>query len=135
MGISGGVAIATESSVVSFSKLNDRLVVVGSFENDDRIAWNEAPRVVEFVVRTVEAKNCLTVEGSSLEGGAFPCRRSGGMSVVTRLVVPLTDGVGGVYHRGGIGRVKPKLGREFRGCPTVCRSQARGKTKDGGEKD
>ena len=91
MGIPCGVTVSTESPVVSFSELKNGLVVVGSFENDDRIARDKATWVVKFVVRAIEAKNCLAVEDSGLEGGAFPCRRLGGMSVVARLIVPLTD--------------------------------------------
>ena len=91
MGIPSWIPLAGQPAVASCSELNDRLVFVRTLENNHRIAWNKATWVVKFVVRAVEAKNCLAVEGSSLEGGAFPCRRLGGMPVVARLIVPLTD--------------------------------------------
>ena len=91
MGISGGVAIATKSPVVSFSELKDGLIIVGSFENNDRIARDKATWIPKLVVRAIETKNCLTVESPGLEGGAVICGRLGGVSAVTRLVVPLTD--------------------------------------------
>ena len=133
--VPGGIPFADQPPVASCSKLNDGLVFVRTLENDDRITGYESTRIPKFVVRTIEAKNRFAVERSGLQGGAVACGRLGGVSAVTRLVVPLTDGVGGVHHRGRVGRVEPKFGRQFRRGPVVGRLQARGKTENGGGED
>ncbi len=105
MSVVSGVTLAGQPSIASSSELNDGLVFVRTLVNDDGITWHEPAGVVNLVVRTIEAQNVFAVERARLKAWTEAGVSLSGMSVVSGLVVPLTDGIS--CDGRGIRGVKP----------------------------